>query len=149
LYRFFHKRGFQILQRLSLVVVTVTLFYLVFYLFLLIYEVIPKVWLRELFKWLRSLNLQLFFSIFGILFTMFLFWFIITLLQRRSATPAKRGVKTIYLREGRCGFCGARPRGGDRYCFLCGKALHGPCPACGGPVPTGASFCPNCSAKQK
>ncbi|MRJ03203.1 MAG: zinc-ribbon domain-containing protein [Epsilonproteobacteria bacterium] len=148
LYRLFQRKRFQILQKLALHTLNVIALFMIYYLAILIYEVIPKVWLRKFLEWLQSLNLQFLFSIGGILLLMGLFWLIIAAIQRRSQSPsAEKGVKYLYLRDGRCGFCGARPRQGDRYCSLCGRRLFHRCPQCGNSVPAGAPFCPHCGGK--
>jgi hypothetical protein len=141
------RRGWATLARLAAAAMGVVGLYMLFYLLWLVYVAIPKTFFAKLFAWLKKLDLEFLFTIITIAVATIFFWWLIARLQK---APQKKQspIKRLYLKELRCGFCGAKYDPRDRYCRLCGEELWSVCETCSQKIQRGVDFCTGCGKRQ-
>ena len=149
-YRIFKKRGHYVSAYLSVNVANVSALYIVFNIFLLIYTIIPKVFLGKLIEFLSQYNLTLFLNIGAILFFMLLFGFFIHRIQKNSGVDNskfnKDRVKTIRIKDfNSCAKCGNKCNKDDKFCGFCSNELKIKCRHCQSEVEKDYMFCTVCS----
>jgi len=150
LYRALKRKGYFISAYLSVNVANVSALYIVFNLFLLVYTIIPKVFLGKLIAYLSQYNLTIFLNIAAIIFFMLLFGFFINRIQKNSAVDSlvmnKERVKNSRIKEtNRCLNCGNKHNIDDEYCGFCANKLKVECSSCHTLVFKAYPFCTECS----
>lgn len=151
-YRLFKNRGHYVSAYLSVNVANVSALYLIFNIFILIYTIIPKVFLGKLIEFLSQYNLTLVLNIGAIIFFMLIFGLFIHRIQKNSNvdnTPLnKTRVKNLRVKaQDTCLSCGNKYNEVDKFCGYCCEELVSECKSCHEVVFKSYTFCTQCSQK--
>ena len=147
-YRFMVRREYYILSHLTLHVANVAAVYGLYYLVLLIYDIIPELFFQKIIAFFMQHNMVIVLNILAILFFIVLFGVIIYRIQKNDTTGAKkRKQELLNLKMGKCSECGCVIDG--EYCFVCGFHHTTLCGACRQPTLRKGEFCRHCGAKMQ
>ena len=151
-YRFLKRKAFFITSHLSLNVANVAALYMLFNFFLLIYTIIPKVFLAKLILLLSQYNLTVLFNVAAILFFMLVFGFLIQRIQKKDFKDNNANKnKTLFNSRlkllNTCVVCGNTHDKEDDYCGFCSHSLKVECTECKEIICTDYNFCPNCKCE--
>ena len=150
MYRVFKKRGYYVSSYLSVNVANVSALFIIFNIFLLIYTIIPKVFLGKLLAFLSQYNLTLILNITANLFFMLLFGFFIHRIQKNSGVDNTKfnqeRVKNSRIKDrNSCSHCGNKYNKDDKFCGVCARELKVECKSCQELVSKDYPFCTHCS----
>ncbi|SFV59752.1 hypothetical protein MNB_SV-9-1651 [hydrothermal vent metagenome] len=143
LYRILLRKNLFILSHLTIHVANISAIYGLFYLLDFIYEIMPKIFLKEIIAIFMKYNLTIFLNIFIILFFITLFGLIIYKIQKDNTTGIKKRKEEINnLSNNRCSECSSKILGS--YCQVCGFKHFTMCKKCNQQKLIKANFCQHC-----
>jgi hypothetical protein len=152
LYRFLLKQKYMITSHLAVNVANVAALFIAGHLFILIYEVIPHVFLQKIIILFSEHNLTVLLNVFGLLTIMTIFGGFIYKIQRNRVIDDDNNKHTLLLQEkftwrkkGNCTCCGFSNSFDNKFCRECGTSLIKTCPHCDSHNNINNKFCINCS----
>lgn len=150
-YKIFKKKSRHILAHLSVHVANVSALYIAFYLVSLIYDVIPKIFLKKIIAFFTHYNMTIFLNITAIIIFMAIFGLFIYRIQRNKSkefsqmsSSRKEKVRRERIRRDNCVECGKTPKLSDKYCAECGHDLYKECSTCKEKTGIDDRFCREC-----
>jgi len=150
-YRVFKKKERHILAHLSVHVANVTAIYIGFYLLSLIYDVIPKVFMKKLIEFFTHYNMTIVLNIFAIIIFMAIFGLFIYRIQRNKSKEFSQmsevrqaRIKRERIHRGDCSECGKKPNHSDTFCGGCGHQLLKECLTCKALTNVNDTHCRSC-----
>ena len=111
----------------------------------LVLDLIPRHFLKNLFKLLEQLHLIAVWHYFIIIATVAAALFIIYLIQKKIFSQHR--TFQLRLMKGACCACGLKLPANTDYCPFCGEVQHKSCPHCHCNTPSHADFCTKCGGK--
>jgi hypothetical protein len=151
LYRILKRKGHYISSHLSINVANVASLYIVFYLVYLIYDIIPKVFLEKLVKFLSQYNFTVLINVVSILIFMLIFGLFINKIQKNKTKDDKTEEKAIKenlkndrIKKCLCPECGSLFKEAQTHCTFCNFDLIKKCSYCKVNNYVGNCFCIKC-----
>lgn len=112
----------------------------------LVMQLIPDLFFRNLFTFLKSLNLIAIWHYLVIIGAIALGLFLIFLIQKKVFNKQKMMQKR--MTKGACIRCSKKLPVGASVCPCCGKKQTEPCPACGKDTPAAGTYCIHCGKER-
>ena len=143
IYRAMVSRRHFILSHLTLHVANVAALYVLYYLILFIYDIMPKLFFKKIIEFFMQYNMAIVLNILAILFFITLFGIIIYRVQKNDTTGSKKRKQELQnIKMGRCSECGCVIT--DDYCPVCGFEHYTECPSCHQKTLSKGVYCTHC-----
>jgi ribosomal protein L40E len=112
-----------------------------------VYDVIPKILLKQLILWLEAFNLVAVWYYLAIALAVGASIFIVYIFQKRLFSSEKMIGRRID--HDQCMECGKSLRPGAHFCWHCGVSLLKECGSCHLKTPTSSKYCVECGSPQQ
>ena len=112
-----------------------------------VYDIIPKILLKQLIEWLEAFNLVAIWYYLAIGLAIGASLFIVYIFQKKLFSVEKTMERRI--ERGQCMDCGKSIQSGRSFCWHCGVSLIKECKNCHQTTPTSSRYCVECGSAQE
>ena len=112
-----------------------------------VYDIIPKILLRQLIEWLEAFNLVAVWYYLAIAVAIGASLLIVYFFQKKLFSVEKMLERRV--ERGQCMDCGKSIRAGTAFCWHCGVSLLKECKNCHQTTPTSSKYCVECGSAQR